>query len=175
MSQHIDWRDVAMKALLADGKVDEPEVALLKKALKSSEGTWFQEGVVFLRDLRAAYTKKAKAKKEDLSEAFENFFFKVVTENVLKDGEISDHEAKWLTETLFADGKIDDREWKFLQELNKKAKTKANAFITLYAEAEKKRNKGAAPAATTEKPAKSKGGGGKKKTEEAKPAEGAAP
>lgn len=147
MSQHIDWRAVSLKAFLSDGKVDDEEVGILKKELKSAEGTWFAEGVKFLVELRGAYTKKVKAKKEPLSDAFENFFFKVVTDYVLKDGDVSEHEAKWLHETLFADGKIDDREWKFLQDLNKKAKTKANAFIELYAMAEKKRNKGAAPAA----------------------------
>src|SRR5262249_55952123 len=133
MSQHIDWRAVSLKAFLSDGAIDEQEVALLRKELKSSEGTWYAEGMTFLVELRDAYTKKAKAKKEELSDTFENFFFKVASEYVLKDGDISEHEAKWLNDTLFADGKIDDREWKFLQDLNKKAKNKANAFITLYA------------------------------------------
>ena len=59
----------------------------------------------------------------------------------VQDGSISDHEAKWLRSTLFADGKIDDREWKFLQELNKKATSKANSFIQLYNDAEKKHGK----------------------------------
>ena len=143
MSTHIEWRDVTLKAFLADGKVDEPEIAILKKEFKASTGNWFAEGVTFLVDLREAYTKKAKAKKEALSDVFENFFFKVVTDYVMQDGEISDHEAKWLRETLFADGKIDDREWAFLQKLNKKATKKSNAFITLYSDAEKKRNKAA--------------------------------
>jgi len=150
MSMHIDWREVAMKALLADGKVDEPEVAVLKKELKSSEGTWFAEGVTFLLALRDAYTKKAKAKKEALSEPFEKFFVKVVEDYVLKDGAISEHEAAWMRDTLFADGKIDDREWALMQALNKKAKTKHNAFIQLYADCEKKR--GGAAAKATEKP-----------------------
>jgi hypothetical protein len=144
MSTHIAWRDITIKAFLADGKVDEPEIAILKRELKASTGNWFKEGVTFLVDLRNAYTKKAKAKKEALSDVFENFFFKVVTDYVMKDGSISDHEAKWLRETLFADGKIDDREWDFLQNLDKKATKKSNAFITLFADAQKKRNKPAA-------------------------------
>lgn len=148
MSQHLDYREIALKALVADGTVNDAAIAILKKDLKASTGNWFQEGVKFLVELRDAYTRKAKAKKEELSEAFEKFFFKVVTESVLKDEAISEHEAGWLKETLFADGKIDDREWDFLQTLNKKAKTKSNAFIELYAEAEKKRNKPAGTAAT---------------------------
>src|SRR4051812_4597777 len=143
MPQHLDWRDIALKALLAEGKIDEGGVGILKKELKASTGNWFQEGVTFLVQLRDAYTRKAKAKKETLSDAFENFFFKVIQENVLKDGAISDHEAGWLRETLFADGKIDDREWTFLQTLNKKATKKSSAFVQLYADAEKKRLKAA--------------------------------
>src|SRR4051812_7736651 len=106
MSTHIDWREVCVKALLAEGKIEEAGVSILKKELKSSTGSWFQEGITFLKQVRDAYTKKAKAKKEPLSDAFENFFFKVVTEYVMKDGEVSEHEATWLRETLFADGKI---------------------------------------------------------------------
>ena len=53
----IDWRAVTTATLLADGKVDEAECKALGKHFKSSEGTWLQEGVTFLRDLRNAYTK----------------------------------------------------------------------------------------------------------------------
>jgi uncharacterized membrane protein YebE (DUF533 family) len=137
----IEWRDICVDALLADGKIDETEIAVLKKKLKSSAGGILQEGATFLRDLRDAYTKKAKAKKQPLSDVFENYFFKTLTDYVLKDGEISEHEAGWLRDTLFADGKIDDREWKFLQDLKKKAKTTHSSFIQLYADAEKKRKK----------------------------------
>src|SRR5262245_59779369 len=135
----IEWREVCVRALLADGKIDEPEIAVLKKVLKSSAGGVLQEGASFLRDLRAEYTKKAKAKKEKLTPAFERYFFKTISEYVLKDGEISDHEAKWMRETLFADNRIDDNEWKFLQNLDKKAKTKASSFVQLLADAQKKR------------------------------------
>jgi hypothetical protein len=168
MSQHIDWREIALKAFLADGKVDEPEIAILKKELKASTGNYFQEGVTFLVQLRDAYTRKAKAKKEALSDVFENFFFKVVQDNVLKDGAISDHEAGWLRETLFADGKIDDREWTFMQTLDKKAKEKSNAWIQLFADCQKKRGGAAAKEA---KPATEKKEKKPKKEPEAPKAE----
>jgi hypothetical protein len=148
----IEWRDVCLKSLLADGKVDEPEIKVLKSEFKTSGGHLSQEGATFLRDLRLAYTKKAKAKKEDLTDAFENYFFAAMKAYVLQDGEISEHEAQWLRANLFADNKIDDREWKFLQDLKKKATKTSNAFIQLYADCEKKRG-GAAKAA----PAKKKG------------------
>src|SRR5262245_36557352 len=137
----IEWREVCIKSLLADGKVDEPEIKVLRAEFKTSAGGLSQEGATFLRDLRLAYTKKAKAKKEKLSEAFEKYFFSTLKAYVLKDGEISEHEAKWLRENLFADSKIDRREWAFLQDLKKKATKTSSAFNSLYADAEKKRAK----------------------------------
>jgi hypothetical protein len=140
----IEWRKVAMAALLADGKIDEVEVGLLRRELKSSEGTFLQEGVHFLRDLRVAAQKKAKARKEEVSEVFEKFFFKVVQDYLLKDGKISEHEAKWLRENLFADRTIDDREWALLTALNKRATSKSAGFTRLYQECEAARTKAAA-------------------------------
>jgi uncharacterized tellurite resistance protein B-like protein len=130
-----------MDALLADGKVDEKEIGILKKALKKKEGGIHPEGMTFLIELRAAATKKAKAKKEQLTEAFEKYFMKSVMEHVMKDGDITAYEADWLKKTLFADKKIDDREWVLLQTLNKKAKSKAPEFTKLYEECEAIRKK----------------------------------
>jgi hypothetical protein len=137
----IEWRSVCMDALLADGKVDDKEIGILKKALKKKEGGIHPEGMTFLIELRAAATKKAKAKKEQLTESFEKFFVKSVIDHVMKDGDISAYEADWLKKTLFADKKIDDREWAMLQTLNKKATKKAPEFTKLYAECEAIRNK----------------------------------
>lgn len=140
-----DWRAICIDSLLADGKVDEAEVKVLQKALKLKDGSGIhQEGMTFLCDLRLAATKKAKAKKEQLTEAFEKYFAKSVHDYVLKDGEISAHEAAWLKTNLFADKKIDDREWALLQSLNKKAKKKAAEFDKLYSECEAIRAKAAA-------------------------------
>ena len=138
----IEWRTVCMDALLADGKVDEKEIGVLKKALKKKEGGIHPEGMTFLIDLRKAATKKAKAKKENLTEAFEKYFMKSVQEHVLKDGDISAYEADWLRKTLFADKKIDDREWEMMKTLNKKAKAKAPEFDKLYKDCEAMHAKG---------------------------------
>lgn len=137
----IDWRKVSMAALLADGKVDDAEVKVLAKELKAQTGGIHPEGMTFLLELRLAATKKAKAKKEQLTEAFEKFFVKAVHDYVLKDGNISGYEADWLRKNLFADKKIDDREWALLQSLNKKAKSKAPEFEKLYKDCEALRNK----------------------------------
>ncbi len=138
----IDWRTVCMDTLLADGVIDAREVGILKKALKKKEGGGIHpEGMTFLVELRAAATKKAKAKKQQLTDVFEDYFAKSVVEHLIKDGEITAYEADWLRKTLFLDKKIDDREWKLLQTLNKKATKKAPEFEKLYADCEAIRNK----------------------------------
>lgn len=136
-----DFRKLALAAILADGKIDDAEVKVLGKELKGEDGKIDAAGLDFLRDLRASAQKKAKAKKEDVSEVFEKFFFKVVSEAVLADGKIDKEEVGWLRETLFADKKIDDGEWAFLATLNKKAGEKHADFATLLADCEKARNK----------------------------------
>jgi len=135
----VDWRKVTMAAILADGKIDETEVKLLQRELKGAG----DEGVNFLLDLREAAQKKARARKEDLTPAFEKYFFKAVEAQVLEDGKITAEEATWLRKTLFADKKIDDGEWKFLTGLSKKAMSKSPEFDQLVKDCEAARNKAA--------------------------------
>jgi hypothetical protein len=132
-----DWRKVAMAAILADGKIDDAEVKVLKKELYADKKI-DQDEVRFLIDLRTVAQKKAKAKKEQLTDVFEKFFFKAISDNVLKDGKIDATEARWLREALFADGKIDAGEMKFMTNLNKQAKEKSPEFVTLFEDCEKK-------------------------------------
>jgi hypothetical protein len=113
-----DWRKVAIAAILADGKIDETECKVLKKELYA-DGKIDMDEVKFLIELRNTAQKKAKAKKEELTPAFEKLFFKAIEDNVLKDGKIDEAEVKWLREMLFADGKIDEGEKKFLDSLKK--------------------------------------------------------
>jgi uncharacterized tellurite resistance protein B-like protein len=141
-----EWRKLAQAALLADGKVDDTEVKVIKKFLWA-DGKIDNEEVKFLIELRNEAQKKAKARKEELTPAFNKMFFGAIRENVLKDGNIDANEAKWLREMLFADGKIDADEWAFMQDLNKKAKSKHADFDKLYKECETKHAKAAAKAA----------------------------
>jgi hypothetical protein len=139
-----NFRKLAIAAILADGKIDETEVGVLRKELKEADGKIGEEGIQFLTELRDVGQKKAKAKKEEISPAFENFFFKVVQDKVLEDGKIDAAEAGFLRKMLFADGKIDDGEMKFLTSLNKKAKAKSPEFEKLYTECETKHKKATA-------------------------------
>jgi uncharacterized tellurite resistance protein B-like protein len=126
-----DWRELAKNVLLADGKIDEAEVKVLKKILWA-DGKIDRDEVKFLIDLRNTAQKKAKG--ADLLPAFERLFFQAIKENVLADGKISGKEATWLRAMLFADGKIDANEKKFLTQLKKSAESHSPAFDKLYAE-----------------------------------------
>ena len=136
-----DYKKLAMAALLADGVVDEAEVKVLQKGLKGEDGKYDNDALSFLIELREAAQKKAKAAGAALTAAFEKFFFKVMGDNVLGDGHISEREVKFLSEHLLADGKIDDGEWTFLEMLNKKAKSKHASFDKMYSTFEAKRAK----------------------------------
>jgi uncharacterized tellurite resistance protein B-like protein len=126
-----DWRKFAIEALLADGKIDETEVKILKKELWA-DGKIDADEVKFLIELRNAAQKKAKG--EELLPAFEKLYFKAIEDNVLADGKITAKEAGWLRKMLFADGKIDANEKKFLAKLKKTATGVSPAFDKLYEE-----------------------------------------
>jgi uncharacterized membrane protein YebE (DUF533 family) len=126
-----DFRKLSIAALLADGKIDDAEVKVIKKELYA-DGHIDRKEVEFLIELRNAAQKKAKG--GALSSAFENLFFKAIQDNVLEDGVISGKEAAWLRKMLFADGKIDDGEKKFLKKLKASATKTAPAFDALYEE-----------------------------------------
>ena len=131
-----DWRKMAMAAILSDGVIDEGEVKILKRELTNDKGRIGSDGIKFLLELRVAAQKKAKAAAGEVSEVFEKFFFKTITDNILKDGKVDAKEATWLRANLFADKRIDDREWEFITTINKKAKTKSADFDKLYADCE---------------------------------------
>jgi uncharacterized membrane protein YebE (DUF533 family) len=124
-----NWRNLAIAALLADGKIDDTEVKLLKKELWA-DGKIDRQEVEFLIDLRNTIQKK----KLETNPAFENLFFKAIEQNVLSDGQIDTKEANWLRKMLFADGRIDPGEKKFLQRLKKGATKTSPAFDKLYEE-----------------------------------------
>jgi uncharacterized membrane protein YebE (DUF533 family) len=136
-----DFRKLAIAALMADGKIDDTEVKVLQKGLKGEDGAYTGEGLTFLIDVRELAQKKAKSAGATLTDSFEKFFFKVMTDVVLKDGHVSEREVKFLKEHLLADGKIDDGEWKFLEAVNKKAKSKHASWDAMFTALEAKRAK----------------------------------
>jgi hypothetical protein len=125
-----DWRKLALAAFLADGKVDETEIKILKKELYADKKIDADE-IQFLIDLRTTYQKKAKASKEPVTDAFENFFFKAVQDYVLADDAVDAAKTTWLRGTLFKSGKLSDRETLFLIQLTKKVKKPSPEFNKL--------------------------------------------
>jgi hypothetical protein len=135
----IDWKHLATQLVLADGTIDENEVKILSRALKDSG----EEGLDYLIELRSTYAKKAKAKGEAMSDAFENFFFKTIQGHVLQDGGVSAGGAAVLGK-VFPGGKVDDKGYEWLTgTLGKKAKTKDPAFEEFLKGVEDKRAKAA--------------------------------
>jgi uncharacterized tellurite resistance protein B-like protein len=120
-----DWRSVALKLALADGKIDNTETKIIKKAL-FADGKIDKSELEFLNELR----KKAKKTSKD----FQKLFMKSVMSNVLADGEISAAEAAWLRKAIFADKKVDADEKKLLKGLRKGAKKTSPEFDQLCAD-----------------------------------------
>jgi hypothetical protein len=121
-----DWQNLATKAILADGKIDDAEVKILQKEL-------YADGVIDRTEVNFLINLRNQAKGQ-VTPAFTKFFFKAIKDNVLKDGVIDAAEAKWLRGMLYADGIIDADEKKFLKELKRGAKRVSPAFQKLYEE-----------------------------------------
>jgi hypothetical protein len=94
--------------ILAQGRIDDNEVARLRGALHTDLGVEKEE-VEFLMDLR----KQADA----VCPAFEQLFFAALKDNVLTHGAIDPEDVAWLRQMLFAAGRIHDRDRAFLREL----------------------------------------------------------
>jgi hypothetical protein len=133
----IDFKQVAMQAILADGTIDENEIKILRKAIAGAG----QAGIDFLIELRSAYARRAKG--TPLSEAFEDFFYKQVQGHVVQEGKLSSKGVGTLRDKVFPGGKVDDRGYRFLSDLNKKTKDKAAEFKTFLDDVDKKRAKAA--------------------------------
>src|SRR5207245_778668 len=87
--------------ILANGRVDGPELEALRKHLYAS-GTIDRRGADFLVEL---YKRV-----EHRTPAFEHFFYRAIKDHILKQGRIDAEEAVWLRRMLFADRKIEDQE-----------------------------------------------------------------
>src|ERR1700730_10083578 len=99
--------------ILANGRVDTPELEILRKELYA-DGKIDRQEADFLVELHKRV--------QHLTPAFEHFFYAAIKHHILADSRIDAEEAAWLRRMLFADGKIDDHERKFLHELKGEAK-----------------------------------------------------
>src|SRR5437763_4800988 len=110
-----------MQDILADGKVEGPEIEQLRQVLYA-DGKIDRPEADFLVELHKRVQRR--------SPGFEQFFYKAIKDHILADGQISAGETAWLRQMLWADGKIDDAERKFLHELKGEAREVSAEFET---------------------------------------------
>ncbi len=121
----MNWPGFVKKLLLDNGRLNQREADLLKRAILADR-TVDREEAAFLVDLK----RSAQAVHPD----FDNFLFEVLRRVVLRDGVISDQEARWLRDLIVRDGKLSPAEVLFLADLKAQAKTTGPEFDRLYKE-----------------------------------------
>ena len=114
--------------ILATGKVDTPELDMLRQELHV-HGMIDRQEADFLVELHKRV--------QHLSPAFEQFFYQAIKVHILAQGRINGEETAWLQRMLFADGKFDDEERKFLHELKGEARQVSPEFDVLFGESMK--------------------------------------
>jgi hypothetical protein len=120
-----EWKKVAKRALLLDGRIDLKETAVIREEI-------FADGRVDKSELEFLFSLRKEA--ESCVEAFNELFFTAVKKHMLADGAISAAEARWLRRMIFADGTIDENEKKLMQDLKSGARDLSPEFNTLYEE-----------------------------------------
>lgn len=121
----MDWPKFTKRLLLADGRINETEADLLRRAVLD-DGVVDREEVEFLVELKREATS--------VHSKFDLFLFEVLEKVVLADGVITDAEAKWLRAMIFADNQVSPTEVGFLLRLKDKARSHGHAFQRLYDE-----------------------------------------
>ena len=114
--------------ILATGKVDGPELEMLRRELYT-HGKIERPEADFLVELHKRV--------QHLTPAFEQFFYQAIKDHILAHGRIDAEEAAWLQRMLFTDGRLDDEERKFLHELKGEARQVSQEFEVLFAESMK--------------------------------------
>ncbi len=120
-----EWKKVAKRALLLDGRIDLKETAIIREEILADDR-------VDKSELEFLFTLRKEA--ESCVQAFTDLFFLAIKKHMLADGAISAAEAKWLRKMIFADGTIDEEEKKLMQELKAGARDVSPEFQKLYDE-----------------------------------------
>jgi len=120
-----NWRNLCKAALLADGQIDEREVALIRKE-------FFADGRIDRSELE--FLLEVKKEAASAVPSFQKLLFEAVRNVILADGVIDAEEAAWLRTWIYADGKVDADEKHWLRELKLLASRVSPEFMTLYNE-----------------------------------------
>src|SRR5262245_1294400 len=120
-----NWRDLCKAALLADGTIDDREVAIVRKE-------FFADGRIDRTELE--FLLEVRREAQSAVPNFQRLLFEAIRSVILKDGSIDAAEADWLRSWIFADGKVDADEKHWLKELKLLADRVSPEFMTLYNE-----------------------------------------
>jgi hypothetical protein len=120
-----EWKKVARRALLSDGRIDLKETTIIREEI-------FADDKVDRSELEFLFALRKEA--ESCVQAFTDLFFAAVKKHMLSDGAISAAEAKWLRKMIFADGSLDEDEKKLMQALKQEARDLSPEFNQLYDE-----------------------------------------
>jgi uncharacterized tellurite resistance protein B-like protein len=113
------------QTILANGKVDGPELEALRRQL-------YAGGKIERRE--ADFLVELHKRVQHMTPAFEHFYYQAIKDHILEHGRIDAEETAWLRQILCADGKIKDEERKFLHELKGEAKQVSREFEAMFAE-----------------------------------------
>ena len=119
-----DWRRLAMSALLADGAIDEREVAILRKE-------FFADRRIDRAEME--FLLEARKKAASSVPSFEKLLLECLRSVILADDSISPEETEWIRQFIYADGKVDAVEKHWLKELKCLAARVCPEFDALYA------------------------------------------
>ncbi len=121
-----DWKKLAQSALLADGKIDEAEVKLLRKYLWADK-IIDDEELDFLGELWVAANKKAKAATTTVTPKFEKLYHEAL-EKYLTDSKLTPARVKKFGDCI---GKPTEGKTKFLTRIKSKVVTKIPEFTKM--------------------------------------------
>src|SRR5262249_15828219 len=102
-----NWRNLCKAALLADGVIDEREVAIIRKE-------FFADGRIDRSELE--FLLEVRREAQSAVPSFGKLLFEAIRSVILADGVISPEETAWLRSWIFADGKVDADEKYWLKE-----------------------------------------------------------
>ncbi|MCZ2342238.1 MAG: TerB family tellurite resistance protein [Bacteroidales bacterium] len=119
-----DWKRLAAQIALIDGAVDAQKAAIIRAALSTSNTTPREEAEFLIAVRRAADAARTAPE-------FHQLVFEVVQHAILRDGEISPAETRWLIDFVFADGVLDEHEQEFLMNLHRAAVVTCPEFDAL--------------------------------------------
>jgi hypothetical protein len=118
-----NWRQLAMSALLADGGIDDREVAILRKE-------FFADRRIDRAEME--FLLEARRKAKSCVPSYEKLIFEALRSCILADDSISPEETEWIRQFILADGKVDAAEKHWLKELKCLAGRVCPEFQALY-------------------------------------------